>query len=58
MSARRQLPFYVEKVSTWFSAKAQPDIVGINCRNRRFLWWSQMAALGNNTSGCSKRPSI
>ncbi|MEM7535444.1 MAG: ATP-binding protein [Chloroflexota bacterium] len=37
-SARRQLPFYLEEVGSWFSAQAQLDIVGINRRERRVLF--------------------
>lgn len=37
-SARRELPFYVEEIGSWFSAQAQLDIVGVNRRERRVLF--------------------
>ena len=38
LSARRQFPFYLEEVGSWFSAHAQLDVVGLNRGERRVVF--------------------
>jgi len=38
LSARRQFPFRLEEVGSWFSAHAQLDIVGLNRGERRVIF--------------------
>jgi hypothetical protein len=50
LSARRQFPFYLEEVGSWFSAQAQSDVVGLNWRDHRVVfgevkWRRQPATL-------------
>ena len=48
LSARRQLPIYLENVGFWFSAQAELDVVGINRRERRVVFgevkWQRWSA--------------
>ncbi len=38
LSARRQFPFQLEEVGSWFSARAQLDVVGLNRSQRRVVF--------------------
>ncbi|MFQ5856569.1 MAG: ATP-binding protein [Anaerolineae bacterium] len=38
LSARRQFPFRLEEVGSWFSGRAQLDVVGLNRRERRVVF--------------------
>lgn len=47
-SARRQFPFRLEEVGSWFSARAQLDVVGLNRRERQVVFgeakWRRQSA--------------
>jgi AAA+ ATPase superfamily predicted ATPase len=38
LSARRQFPFYLEEIGSWFSAQAQLDVVGLNRSERQVVF--------------------
>jgi|GEM_PF-4697076 len=50
LSARRQFPFYLEEIGSWFSAQVQIDVVGLNRQEHRVVfgevkWRRQPATL-------------
>ena len=59
LSARRQFPFYVEEIGSWFSAQAQIDVVGLNRGEHRVVFgevkWRRQPATMQTLDGLMAR---
>lgn len=59
LSARRQFPFYLEDVGSWFAAQAQIDVVGLNRKEHRVVFgevkWRRQPATVQTLEGLMSR---